>query len=82
MKKHMLILGFLLALLLSGCGLGQPAPADTPTLAPPTQTPEPSLTPLPPTDTLEPTPTRSRCYLRLPLPTLPLQVWCLSQYLP
>ena len=59
MKKHMLILGFLLALLLSGCGLGQPAPADTPTLVPPTQTPEPSLTPLPPTPTLEPSPTEA-----------------------
>jgi heat shock protein HslJ len=58
MKKHTLILGFLLALPLTGCGLGQPAPTATPTLPPPTQTPEPSLTPLPPTDTLEPTPTQ------------------------
>ena len=59
MKKHVLIMALLLTLLLSGCGLSQPAPADTPTLPPPTQTTEPSPTALPPTPTLEPSPTEA-----------------------
>lgn len=65
MKKRMLILALLLALLLSGCGLGQPAPTATLTLPPPTQTVEPSATPAPPTLTPEPSPT-----LELQAPTI------------